>query len=441
MTARMRGARTLPTSFVAIVLAFGSGLAAQTIAEGLQHQVAALPSTAGAVHVLAPGDFVYFDGQSLMRQMPGASPKQLLRLPAPAWWSFTIATDQNHVLFGENSTGALWLVPLSGPAPSAPLCNLPFNYDAVVLSPGTALVTGRIGGFGGSTQIFLVDLTTGSKWILAQLPGPSGPIALAANGDLHYATASALFPTPPGATSILRFPKATIDQAITDRRRLVLADATVVWSGLDAASDLCFDDDDDLLFVDWMNNTIGELNDATGPSPWLGAPLVAYGTLPGAATLQFVASSGPAVFEPFQPAQGVLHVHETDYFSTSAVRSLQATRPGLQVQGASPLPQGVFVLQADNGPANALCFAAIALTAAPSGVPIQVAGFEQPLLWHLAATSTAWFPFTLDAQGSGLVGVVNPGFTPAVQATVQTAMVSTTGVLASTAAVVFQLGT
>jgi hypothetical protein len=222
-----------------------------------------------------------------------------------------------------------------------------------------------------------------------------------------------------------------------------MADAQNVWSGLDAASDLCFDDDGDLLFADWMNNTIGELNDATTASPSLAPPLVSYGLLPGAASLHFVPDpASNAVFEPFQPAAGVLHVHETDYFLSSTLRRLQSARPTLTAPAPAPVPTGSFVLHIANGPANGLGFVAIALVAAGgSGVPLAVPGFEQPLVWNLATATPLFVPITLDAQGAGTSMLTNPGFAPIVPATAQAALVSTIAVLASTTAATFLLGT
>lgn len=434
MTASPQGARTL-----FLLLSLAGAVAAQQIQDGLAHQVTPLPPTAGAVCLLGANDAVWFDGQRLWRQQSN-QPKAILQLPSPVFWSFTIRTDPGHVLFGENSTGALWLVPLAGPVPTAPLCTVPFNYDAALLSPGAVVVSMRPAGFSGGTDLLVIDLATAQRWVLASIPGPSGPVAIAANGDLFYATASSLFPTPPGLTSILRFPRATIDQAILDRRRLSAGDAIVVRSGLDAASDLCFDDDDDLLFADWMNNTIGELNDATGSSPSLGAPLAAYGALPGAAMLQFAGAGGSGVFEPFQPARGTLYVHETDYFSTSSIRALRAARPELTVPPATPVPSGPFALLVGHAPANAFGLLAMAIGAAGPDVALTLPGSEGPLVWNPTSAAAVFVPFVVDAAGNATIATTNPGFSPATAVTVQAAFVGANGALASTAPSPLQLG-
>lgn len=429
MTALLQGARTLSSLFSSFL--FGAALAAQQFAAGIDHHVASLPPGSGAVCVLAANDAVWFDGQRLWRQQANPA-KPILQLPAPAFWSFTIRTDAGHVLFGENTTGTLWLVPLNGPVPTTPLCTIPFHYDAALLSPGKVVLSTRPGGFSGGSCLVLLDLATAQRRTLAAIPGASGPVAVAANGDLFYATASTLFPTPPGLTSILRFPRAIVDQAILVHGRLLIGDAIVVQSGLDTASDLCFDDDDDLLFADWLNNTIGELNDATGPSPWLGAPLASYGLLPGAAMLQFAPASGTGVFEPFQPARGTLFVHETDYFSTSSIRALRAARPELAVPVATPVPSGPFAVQVQRAPASAFGLLAIAIGTAGADVELALPGSEGPLVWNPTAAAVM-VPFAVDAQGDATIAAVNPGFTPATLISTQAAFVTANGSLASTA--------
>lgn len=442
MTSSARGACTLCGFVLSFLLPVTGSAIAQALPEGLQSHSTSLPPTAGAVHVTPAGDVVYFDGVALWRQSTAPQPQLLLRLPTFAFWSFTISVGANHVLFGENSTGAIWRVPLAGPPPTAPLCSIAFNYDAVLLGPGTALVSARTGGFTApQSEIFVVDLDTGVRRVLARLPGPSGPIAMASNGDLYYATASLAFPTPPGGTSILRIVRATLDHAIAHRRQLGLADTQTAWTGLDAAADLCFDDDGDLLFTDWMNNTIGELNDVSGPTPWLGAPLVGYGALPGAATLQFTSGASAGVFEPFQPPGGVLHVHETDYFSTSSLRTLRAERALLSAPAAMPIVAGSFPVQIAGGPAHGIGLVAIGAGTPGTEQPFAVTGFEQPLVWNGASGPPVWVPVTLDSAGAATLSLSNPGFVPTLLATVQAALVSPDGALGSSNAVALQLGT
>jgi hypothetical protein len=414
----------------------------QQIAEGLLGSQTSLPPAASGVLVL-PGDrVVHFDGTDLVLSAPGLPTQQLLHLPSPVFASFTIAAGPATVLFGESSTHGIWLVPLSGPQPVQPLATVPFNYDAVMLGAQRALLSAKTSGFATpDNDLLVIDLATGATQQLASLPGASGPVTVSANGDVYYATSSLAFPTPPGQTNVLRFRRATIDTALQQQSVLGTADAEVVMTGLDAASDICFDDDGDLLYSDWWNNEVGELNDATGASPWLGVPLVAYGLLPGAASLHFVAGNGPGVFEPFQPDGGRLFVHETDFFATSSLRSLRAAQPDLTTAAPSPVPAGNFTLQVGGGPAGGLGLVAIALDATPGSQPIAIGGFEQPL--HLSLAMSAGpilWAVGFDAQGSTALTICNPGFAPASAVTGQAIVFSMTGALGCTPPAVLLLG-
>ena len=62
----------------------------------------------------------------------------------------------------------------------------------------------------------------------------------------------------------------------------------VVLGGLDSAADLAFDNDGDLLFVDWFQAVVGEIDDATGQHP-ARQDLVDYGAV-GFSAVSWVSS-------------------------------------------------------------------------------------------------------------------------------------------------------
>ncbi len=415
-----------------LVSLIGTALAAQQLAEGYTSRREPLPAGTNSPVVLPGGDHVYFDGNDLWRQTPGQSAQSLLHLPTFVFGSFTIEAGPAQLLFGEGSTNNLWLVPLQGARPTQPLANIAFNYDAALLGPQRAIVSAKRSGFATpDNDLVVLDLASGATQTLASLPGASGPIAVAANGDVYYATASLSFPVPPGQTAVLRFRRTVVDAAIQQAVVLGLADAEVVFTGIDAAADICLDDDGDLLFTDWLQNTLGELNDVDGPAPWLSAPLALYGAAPGAAGVQFRAGGGAAVFEPFQPAGSQLVVFETDFFSTSALRFLTPTRADLSPMPTTPLPTGNVTLQVVGGPANGLGLLAIALDATPGSGAFAV-GFEQPLHWSLALLGTPiLWPAPFDAQGTFSVTIWNPGFPVPIAATAQVVLLSIQGALGS----------
>lgn len=426
------------TALFSAAIALGSDavVPAQQLPEGLGATTQPLSATTSLVLTTSSG-LVAFDGTTVTLTPPGLPPQPLLQLPAFAFGSFLLQTGPAHVLFAcTGSQDTVWLLPLQGPMPSQPLATIAFNYDATTLTPNTALVSAKTGGFGaGNNDLLVLDLTTGAVQLVASVPGASGPVVTAANGDLYYATSSPTFPTPPGQVQILRFPRPVLDAAIIGNLVLGPVHANVAWSGIDTASDLAFDDDGDLLFVDWLNARIGEVSDAGGPSPWLAAPIADYtGAAASPTTLQFVAGAGAGVFEPFQPANGALLVHETDFFAISQLRSLRGAPASLGATGTSPHPVGPFDVVATAGPALGIGIVGFDISSAPGTLPLFVPGFEQPLLWSMALIQAPVFvliPF--DASGGALLTIGNPGFAPPIAATVQIAHISTIGVLGATA--------
>ena len=418
-------------------------LLAQQSPEGWVASVDPLAAQIGLVLETSSGK-VTFDGTAVVLTPAGQPGTVLLQLPGFVYGSFLLAAGPGHVLFGHTgSLDAIWHLPLQGSPPAQPLAIVTLNYDAVMLTPTSALVSARTGGWGVvDNDLLVLDLLTGSTQLVVRAPGASGPLAIAANGDVYYATGYAGIPMPPGMTTVLRFRRPRLDLALSTHRVLGLAHAETVIAGLDSAGDLAFDDDGDLLFVDWFNSRVGEISDAVGSSPWLSAPVADYGlaaVFP--TTLQFVPGNGGGVFEPFQRANGSLLVHETDYTAISRTRRLRAAPADLSATGGSPIPAGPFALTAVNGPNLGLGIVAIAFDATPGTFPLQVPGFEQPLHWsHALATAPMLATVAFDASGVATLALVNPGFVPANAATAQVAFVSAAGVLGATAPIGLLLG-
>ncbi|MFO1077648.1 MAG: hypothetical protein U1E73_07965 [Planctomycetota bacterium] len=391
----------------------------------------ALPPTAAAVAVVpGPGGAsrVWFDGTDLVLD-DATGQRSLLTFATPVFGAFTLPVGNGAVLFGESSGGGIWLVPLNGPAPLQPLATIVLPYDAAMLTGTLAVVSAKTSGFPGQDNDLLgLDLTTGAVTPLARIPGSSGPVAVSSAGDLYYATASLAFPAPPGQTALLRFRRGVLLHALATHRVLGPGHAAIVMTGIDSASDLAFDDDHDVLFVDWYQGAIGEIDDADGATPTR-KTLISYPALqPSAVGVQFVAAAGPGVFEPFQPAAGQLHVHESDYAGTSRLRSVLAAPASLASTSASPIPAGAFILVVAHGPANGAGLIAIGLPHPPAPIAIAVPGFEQPLQWEasLLAPANAHF-VTFDASGTAILSLSNPGFSPALAVLAQAAFVSATG--------------
>lgn len=416
-------------------------LAGQNPLAGFRQSVTPLPPTASCV-LHTPAGVVWFDGSDLMLAISPQHRRSLLHLPNPSFGSFTIAAGPNQVLFGENSTGTVWLVPLQGPRPSQPLTTVAWNYDAVLLDSDHALVSARTGGFGAAVnEVLSVDLTTGAWQLVAQVPGASGPIEIGPGGDVFYATAALTYPPPAAAATVIRFARSAVDQAVAGGPALGIQDATLTAAGFDAAGDLAFDDDGDLYLVDWFNNRVGAIRDAetssAAPPTW---PLDYAGSWTSPTTLQFVSGSGNGVFEPFQPTNGRLFVHETDWFSLSQSRLLEARRPELLAPPSAVLAAGSHALKIADGPDGGLAVLAFDLTPPGTSTMLSLPGFGQPLWWNsglLASPMLVVEP--LSPLGRAAIFVTNPGFVTPVPALAQVVTFSSAGVIGSTGEVAMTL--
>lgn len=450
LSAARRSVRSLVARLGAPLAALGLGvlaapLPAQQLAEGLASSATTLPG-ATSLALRLPQGVVTFDGLQVQATMPGQAPQTLLTLSAFRFGSFLLPVGNSHVLFGcTGLTGgdAVWLVPLQGPAPAQPLAALAFNYDAALLDAGRALVSARTGGFSApDNELWVLDLATGGLQRIASIAGASGPVAIAGNGDVYYATGFAGFPTPPGTCSVMRFPRAVIDAAIANNQLLGMPQVQTIAAGLDAAGDLCFDDDGDLLFVDWFNGRIGEISDAASASPTVVPNVVDFataGVYP--TTVQFVAGAQAGVFEPFQPANGALYVFETDYVAAAALRRVESRPATLLANASSPAPAGPLPLVVTAGPANGLGLLAFGVGAPGGPTALAVPGFEAPLLWDAALLpNPVLLPFVFDATGGAVVTLQNPGFATPFAALVQIALVSTQARLGATAALPLTIG-
>lgn len=416
-------------------------LAGQNPLAGFRQSVTQLPPTASCVLHTQAG-VVWFDGSDLVLAITPQHRRSLLHLPNPSFGSFTITAGPNQLLFGENSTGTVWLVPLQGPRPAQPLTTIAWNYDAVLLDSQHALVSARTGGFGAAVnELLSLDLTTGAAQLVAQVPGASGPLEIGPGGDLFYATAALTYPPPAGAANVVRFGRSAVDQAIAGGPALGIQDATITAGGFDAASDLTFDDDGDLYLVDWFNNRIGAIAEAEQSSAALPTwPLDYAGSWTGPTTLQFVPGNGSGHFEPFQPTNGRLIVHETDWFSVSQTRALEARRPELSGPAPAPLAAGSHALKLADGPAGGV--AVFALDLAPIGTTtlLNLPGFAQPLWWNSSLMASPMLVVEpLSPLGRAAIFVTNPGFVTPVPALAQVVTFSTDGVIGSSGEVAMTL--
>lgn len=418
----------------AVALLSSTPSMAQQVAPGLTTAAATIPTSTAAAAESAHGTWI-FDGNQLLAQSHAGITRVALQLPYWTWATCLVPLAGDSMLLGEGQ-GGLWLASPSGVPPTRPVATIPFHYDVAPYDSHTVLMSARTGGWTATdNDLLAIDLDTGDVQLLAVVDGASGPLTIAPSGNLIYATASNVYPTPPGSVQILSFARATVDAALATQTVLTISDATTLFSGLDAAADIAFDSDGDLFFSDFVNRTVGEIHDLEGPAPALRTALVDFATSPlSPSTLQFVAAptAQAGAFEPMQPPGGHLLVFATDYFAIGELHDVRALRPELDGP-AGTIATGPFALDLTDGPPNGLALLLLGQGGEMGESALPLTGFEQPL-WLDAATSSSPSPslVALDALGTATLSLHNPGFAVVTAMTAQCACLSTDGVLGST---------
>ena len=141
---------------------------------------------------LSSGDVLTFDGRDLLRVDPLGGTVPLASLLEPTFPSLLEPSpSEAFVLLGESSDGELYRFDLPA-GPLTPLGQLAYNFDAAFTGELTAIVSAA-GCIGCDSELWQVDLVTGSRTLVAEVPGPSGPVAADATGALYYAVQSAVF--------------------------------------------------------------------------------------------------------------------------------------------------------------------------------------------------------------------------------------------------------
>jgi hypothetical protein len=410
---------------------------AQNIAEGYADSAQALPAAA-SLPVVMPDGTAWFDGSDVVWNENGQPPRSLLHFSPPRFGGFALPLPNHGLLFADSSVGEIWLLSTVAGATPLQLATTALPYDAVLLSPTLAIVSAKSHGFGAADNDLLqLDLVSGALAPLGSVPGASGPVEVDAQGGLIYATASAAFPPPPGSVQVLRWTSVQVAIAALGAVPLDVNNAQVLFAGIDSASDIALDVDDDLLFVDWMRGRIGELNDLHAV-PWR-TDLADYASAAfGPDTLQYVPGAGE--FEPFAAAGGQLYVHETDFATVSQLRTIAPRPASIACTAGAVVPRGPFAIDVQQGPRSGASLFALAIAQTPSPLVLAVPGFEQPLHWDAALLGGASLFGAFDAQGRARLALANPGLPNGLQVIVACAFIdSAAAVIGSTAVLPLRL--
>lgn len=312
-----------------------------------------------AYGTLPDGSFVRFDGLDLELRAPdGGFVAHLGSVPGPVFPSFVrVHPSGGFALAGESSNGNVYRVDLPGGGVTL-LANVFFNFDlAWDVDPGLAYVSAALDGFGGGNDVLRLDLVSGATTELAHVDGPSGPIAVDANGDLYYVTQYAGFDFPPplAEQDLIRWTDAQLDGGVP----LTEADATVLARGLDGGSSLSYDAESAYLYLAHVNfagkpnevyqlGSDGVLHDAVLTSPTYLSNVEAFG------------GPGAAILSAHQPADARLWVHNTDFATGRTERALVApARPVATFDGPPSGQSGPATVTVEGAEPNAFVSVAV----------------------------------------------------------------------------------
>lgn len=224
--------RSTPLLAAALILCLPSFAGAQeTIAPGFRVASSAPPAVAFASSDgLANGSRVYFDGLSV--DLYDASGNFALNLGNTAGFVFNgfveIDPTETFAIVSESSNGGVFKAQLDGSGMTQ-IATIQASYDAVFETATSLLVSAT--HFGVGNDILRLDTTTGAFSQVAVVPGWSGPLDLAPNGDLIYGESSI------SGGRILRFASSDLFVGLP----LTELDAELLTSGLDGAASLAVD--------------------------------------------------------------------------------------------------------------------------------------------------------------------------------------------------------
>jgi len=398
--------RTLTALFLAVFSALP--VCADTVLPGFALDVLPSPAAAGSVAVrLASGELVTFDGQTIARWTEnGVHLANVGSLPAFGFPSFIRVNPQGTaVVIGESSQHGLWTVPLDGSG-AVPLTTIKFNYDAVFDLDGTLIVSADTdAGPASSNELLRVNPTSGGQASLGFVDGFSGPVAVAKNGDLYYATSE--FPVI-ASTEVLRWTAAQHHGGPP----LSNANAAIVAAGFEGGFSLAFEPDSGELYMAEVNFSLAiyRLLIVNGGPATSKELVTATHPISG---LQFRELGGPATFDAYQPSNGTrLHYTTGDFFQgVWEHATVRPRQPSLSLSGPGLGGVGPVTLTLGNGVPNGSAFLVYCKKSLLS--PTVLAWPFHGFLWHTrfdpARTRRVNFFMPTDANGTTQFTIYNPG--------------------------------
>jgi hypothetical protein len=264
---------------------------------------------------LADGSYVSFEGLLFEHYGPDGNLLATLgTLPGSVFPSFLeVHPSGAFAIAGESSNGDLFKVDIVNGG-FVTLANLNFNFDlAWDTDPGFAYVSAALGGFGAGNDILRLNLSTGATTALVHLAGPSGPIAVDDEGNLHYVTQfdGPGWPPPLEAEELIRWDDADLDSA-GPGNLLDEADAVLEVAGLDGGSSMVYDPRSGFLFLAHVNFQ-GLAQEVLQIDPSTGVLDTVATSFTWIQNLELQNGNGEATLSAYQPLGSRILVQNTDF--------------------------------------------------------------------------------------------------------------------------------
>lgn len=328
------------------------------------------------------GDVVSFDGIVVARyDDSGNHIVDLATMPGFLFGSFLLASaDESHAVLGESTNGDLFRIDLSAGGATL-LTNLAYNYAADFETLNSVVVSAATCGFGCGNEVFRVDTVSGATTVIANVGGSSGPLSVAANGDVVYGRVSDTFSL--GDHSVIRFDAADL----TGSPVATELDATVIGTGFDGAGAMVIDPvtGDIYMAENDFSSGINRVRRVKGNQSV--SPIVVDGSAGlTIGNLEFDVGDGVAIFRAFQPESGGgLRYNTTDFGSLKERKTLLPTRPVLNLSGPGSTGAGTMTTTVIGGAPAGFAVLLYGPTSLfnPAESAIYLAALEAPLFTGL----------------------------------------------------------
>ena len=188
------------------------------------------------------GDIVAYTGKAVVRVTERGT-ETLYSSTENLGSSFVkVDSSTGDIYFGESSNGTIKVIHGGGAHTVATIAN---NYDMAIDQAGRLFISAANDMW---TESYIYTIGANGVVQIGTVDGPSGPLAIGANGDLYYGTASSDFYSY-GTQGIMKWSSDLLNQALAGTASLSAANADSVISGTDNVSSMAFDANGTLYYT------------------------------------------------------------------------------------------------------------------------------------------------------------------------------------------------